>query len=259
MLRTLGIPARNVTGFVGGRYNPYGGYYALRQGDAHSWVEAYYDGRGWVTYDPTPTLRAELGPKASMWADLQALVDAIKTRWLTSVVGYDLRTQISLLRKLSQLFASSDSKGSAAKSGDGLHMDGLKRFGRFLVIGALGLGLAIALAIWYSRRRRRVAGPARAVRPEAVQVVRLYRELERVLSAAGHARPAAVTPLEHAQLLAASGFEQAEDVRFVTQTYMRVRFGDGSLDEAEQTQLRAAIARVRRAARQQPAPTQRAG
>jgi protein-glutamine gamma-glutamyltransferase len=252
MLRTLGIPARNVTGFVGGRYNPYGGYYALRQGDAHSWVEVYFDGRGWVTYDPTPTLRGELGPKAGMWADLQALVDAMKTRWLTSVVGYDLRTQIGILRKLATLFASEGGKsGAAAKSGDHAQYEGLKRFGRLFVLGIVVIGLCVATGVWYVRRRRRGPSTARSLRPEAAEVVKLYQELERALQAGGHVRASSVTPLEHAQLVAASGFGSIEDVRLVTESYMRVRFGDGALDEAEREQLRAAIARVRRAVKEQ--------
>jgi hypothetical protein len=220
-------------------------------------VEAYFEGRGWVTYDPTPTLRGELGPKASLWADLQALVDALKTRWLTSVVGYDLRTQISLIRRLSQLFAGSDSKETATRTGDGVHLDGLKRLGRFAVVGVFALGLTIAGVVWYLRRRRGESS-TRAVRPEAAEAVRLYLELERALQAAGQGRAAAVTPVEHAAQLATSGLSYADDVRLVTDSYMRVRFGEGSLDEAEREQLRAAIARVRRAAKQEPVPTQRA-
>ena len=257
MLRTLGIPARNVTGFVGGRYNPYGGYYALRQGDAHSWVEAYFEGRGWVTYDPTPTLRAELGPKASLWADLQALLDALKTRWLTSVVGYDLRTQISILRELSQWFASSDSKKSGARTRDGVQLDGLKRMGRTLVLGALLLGICIAGAIWYSRRRK-VVKSTRAVRPEAAEVVRLYSELERALQAIGLGRAPSSTPVEHADALAANGFSHAADVRLITESYMRVRYGESALDEAERAQLKAALQRVKREARPEQAPTAQA-
>ena len=46
MLRTVGIPSRNVTGFVGGTWNRFGRYYAVREGDAHSWVEAYIDDPG---------------------------------------------------------------------------------------------------------------------------------------------------------------------------------------------------------------------
>ena len=54
---TVGIPSRNVTGFVGGTWNRFGRYYAVREGDAHSWVEAYIDDPvrpAWRTFDPTP-------------------------------------------------------------------------------------------------------------------------------------------------------------------------------------------------------------
>ena len=54
MLRTLGIPSRLVTGFQGGAYNPVSGWSVVRASDAHSWVEAWIDGRGWITFDPTP-------------------------------------------------------------------------------------------------------------------------------------------------------------------------------------------------------------
>ena len=54
MLRTVGVPTRSVNGFYGGEWNSYGHYLAVRQGDAHSWVEVWIDGAGWVTFDPTP-------------------------------------------------------------------------------------------------------------------------------------------------------------------------------------------------------------
>ncbi len=79
MLRALGIPARNVTGFLGGELNPYGGYYALRNGDAHSWVEAYVGG-AWVTYDPTPPAPRAAAARASI-GGVRALLDALRVRW----------------------------------------------------------------------------------------------------------------------------------------------------------------------------------
>jgi transglutaminase-like putative cysteine protease len=54
LLRSLGVPTRSVNGFYGGEWNQYGRYVAIRQGDAHSWVEVYVDGAGWITFDPTP-------------------------------------------------------------------------------------------------------------------------------------------------------------------------------------------------------------
>ncbi len=53
MLRTLGIPARLVTGYGPGERNPLTGYFEVRQSDAHAWVEVFYPGIGWVPYDPT--------------------------------------------------------------------------------------------------------------------------------------------------------------------------------------------------------------
>ena len=247
MLRTIGIPARNVTGFVGGRYNPYGGYYALRQGDAHSWVEAYIEGRGWVTYDPTPVLRGELGPKSNLWADLQALFDALKTRWLTSVVGYDLRTQVNMLRQLSRFFASRDSSAADARGGNASHdFAALKR--QYAWLGWVVLGMLVGLLglRWY-RKRRRARQAMRGLSREVADAVRLYQDLERALESQGKPRPAGATPVEHALALAAAGFPLSDDVRSVTESYMRVRYGGAVLAETERAELRVAIERVRRA------------
>ena len=54
MLRTLGIPSRVVNGFRSDEFNDLTGYYVVRAKDAHSWVEAYFPGYGWQTFDPTP-------------------------------------------------------------------------------------------------------------------------------------------------------------------------------------------------------------
>lgn len=54
LLRSQGIPARLVTGFLGGEYNRLEGYYVVRQVNAHAWVEAWIEGEGWRTFDATP-------------------------------------------------------------------------------------------------------------------------------------------------------------------------------------------------------------
>ena len=55
MLRMLGVPARVAAGFAPGSYNRDSGEYRVRDLDAHSWVEVYFTGIGWVPFDPTPT------------------------------------------------------------------------------------------------------------------------------------------------------------------------------------------------------------
>jgi protein-glutamine gamma-glutamyltransferase len=56
LLRMGGIPARVATGFSAGSFDSETGEYVVRDLDAHSWVEVWYPGYGWVTFDPTPAL-----------------------------------------------------------------------------------------------------------------------------------------------------------------------------------------------------------
>jgi transglutaminase-like putative cysteine protease len=64
LMRALGIPARVVTGYQGGEFNPVDGFLTVRQSDAHAWAEVWLKDRGWVRVDPTATvapLRIERG------------------------------------------------------------------------------------------------------------------------------------------------------------------------------------------------------
>ena len=54
LLRLAGVPARVVTGFAPGRYDAAHHAWQVRDVDAHSWVEVYFEGVGWVAVDPTP-------------------------------------------------------------------------------------------------------------------------------------------------------------------------------------------------------------
>jgi transglutaminase-like putative cysteine protease len=56
MLRTLGIPARVAAGFTPGSYNADTKEYRVRDLDAHSWIDVWFEGIGWVPFDPTPSV-----------------------------------------------------------------------------------------------------------------------------------------------------------------------------------------------------------
>ncbi|MCE2572150.1 transglutaminaseTgpA domain-containing protein [Motilimonas eburnea] len=58
IMRLLGIPARMVTGYQGGEWDPEGGFLTVRQYDAHAWAEVYLDGR-WQRFDPTAFVAPE--------------------------------------------------------------------------------------------------------------------------------------------------------------------------------------------------------
>ena len=73
MLRSLHIPSRIVTGFRGGEFNDLTGQYVVRASDAHSWVEAYFPGSGWISFDPTPAGNL---PTRTGWSRMQLYMDA---------------------------------------------------------------------------------------------------------------------------------------------------------------------------------------
>src|SRR6185369_13224440 len=54
MLRSLGIPARVAVGFTSGSYQASKRRWTVTDHDAHAWVEVWFDGEGWLPFDPTP-------------------------------------------------------------------------------------------------------------------------------------------------------------------------------------------------------------
>jgi len=69
LCRLAGVPARVVTGYSTGNYNPFSGLYEVSLSDAHAWVEIYLQGIGWITMEPTPgfTMPESGGASGSMW------------------------------------------------------------------------------------------------------------------------------------------------------------------------------------------------
>ena len=164
MLRAVGIPSRNVTGFVGGTYNRFGKYYAVREGDAHSWVEAYIDDgphSGWVTFDPTPPAGAQpLESTTGAVVYIRDLLEALSQRWNRYVVGYDLRTQVRLVETISRRYDAMRSQAGLKKTPI---LEKLTR-GPTLA-GAAVLVSIVAYSLW--RRRRTGKSPDARAKADA--------------------------------------------------------------------------------------------
>ncbi|HLV86722.1 MAG TPA: DUF3488 and transglutaminase-like domain-containing protein [Candidatus Sulfotelmatobacter sp.] len=90
MLRTLHIPSRVVNGFRSDEFNDVTGNYVVRAKDAHAWVEAYFPGYGWQTFDPTPGGGSSI-PQG--WARVMLYVDAMSSFWRDWIVSYDTSHQ----------------------------------------------------------------------------------------------------------------------------------------------------------------------
>jgi transglutaminase-like putative cysteine protease len=244
MLRGIGIPARNVTGFVGGEYNSYGNYYAVRQGDAHSWVEALLPGRGWATLDPTPASR-ELYNSNSPFAQVRAMVDAMRAYWMLRVVSYDLRAQVRAVRTMRDFFRGfswpSFGREEARERTEATPAGRLPPL-HWLALGMVAATLVAVVLVFRKRKQEAAQRLSRSAR----QAQRLYRELEQVLAKRGRARPPHVTPEGHVRSLEAEGFAAAPAVRVLTEAYLRARYGaeplapSGDLEQLLQDVKRAA-------------------
>ena len=93
MLRTLRIPSRVVNGFRTSEFNDLTEKYVIRASSAHSWVEAYFPGHGWVSFDPTP---ASPLADATGWGRAMLYLDAAASFWREWVVDYDANHQRAL-------------------------------------------------------------------------------------------------------------------------------------------------------------------
>jgi hypothetical protein len=77
MLRMLGIPVRVASGFAPGTLNEDTKEYVVRDLDAHSWIEVWFAGIGWVPFDPTPSL-APASSQAASFAPLGGTASAAR-------------------------------------------------------------------------------------------------------------------------------------------------------------------------------------
>jgi transglutaminase-like putative cysteine protease len=251
LLRSVGVPTRNVTGFLGGTYNRYGRFYAIRQGDAHSWVEVYDPARGWITFDPTPPAREVPVARTGVLAEIDAVMEALRARWRQYVVSFDLGTQariaMRVMRMLERRHARPGTEGRAGPPSPHAWDDfvnSLKRAARALPWRAIVLAVAVGvpLALWLLRRwRARAVSPRAPHRPHHVQVreaIALARALDTALAARGHVRPPSRSPLGFAEDLARAGSPLAPLAYRVAQRYVAARFGDAPLRAGEFDALR---------------------
>lgn len=118
ILRHWGFPARLVSGYLGGEYNPMGQYFKITEDDAHVWVEAF-DGENWLRIDPTIWIipeRIQLSGDRffkrkefalSQWLKLpdwyretQSWIESVNFKFLVWSEDYDREEQRSVARKL---------------------------------------------------------------------------------------------------------------------------------------------------------------
>ncbi len=225
LARSIGIPARMVTGFLEGEWNSAGGYFIVRQSDAHSWAEVYAGPTaGWVRTDPTP---AEGFTPLVQGTGLANYLDYLHLKWNRYVVNFTNSDQKRLA------FSFRDAGSNV--------VEGLKVLVRGLVLTAdlsrqvlllMLIVLLMALYVVRSRQRRERLAMTRA--PE------FYIEMLRVLRKKGLEKRPQETAMEFARRVCDPG------VREVTEIYQRVRFGSGRCAPEDRNRIRQIIRTLRK-------------
>jgi hypothetical protein len=235
MLRTQGIPARMVTGFLGGTLNPISGQYVIRASDAHTWVEAWLPGRGWSEFDPTPPDPNPRG--ATLWTKLGMYIDAADTFWQEWVVTYDLGRQLLLAERMQSSSRSLRFPRWASQNTAPFDWAALKQWlwqyawavmAAVVLLGAFWKwGPPLVRSVLIRHKLRSLARGEASANDATV----LYRRFLEILAARGYTKPVWLTPLEFAGTLKTPDLQCT--ARQFTAAYHELRFG-GKLDAAPQ-------------------------
>jgi transglutaminase-like putative cysteine protease len=215
LMRGAGIPARVVTGYMGGQMNPLGGYMIVRQEDAHAWTEVWLQGEGWVRVDPTAAvapIRVESGISAAVprseavpllgrgdYALLQRMRfawDSLANTWNQWVLGYGPERQRQFL-----------SRGGID--------DASWRTLALILLAATGMVVALLLLVTLRKLRARTDDPAQ----------RAYLRFCAKLARRGLPRGAGEGPLDYSTRLAGLRPDLAETVAAITRSYVALRYG----------------------------------
>jgi hypothetical protein len=235
MLRSIGVPARLATGFESGAYNRLTGQWVMRASDAHAWVEAWLPGRGWTTFDPTPSDPNRAASPALVGAALY--LDAARAFWSRWVVNFDPTRQGTLADHLDEAARVAgirwfDSLWDTGNTWQRRAAAWLRRWGPWLAAGILfaaGLRRFGARAIRALHLGLRVAR-ARRDPATARDATLLYERMLAIVERRGYRKPPWFTPDEFAASLPPGAL--AATVAEFTVAYNALRFGRRAADRA---------------------------
>ena len=231
LARSVGVPTRNVNGFLGGEWNDQG-YVAIRAGVAHSWAEVFFPGVGWVTFDATPASEDVLGRGSDSAVDrMHRFFDTLRFQWTKWVIDYDLGQQLSLLHGMGSAFKDG---ARSVKHAAASFKDWLVQHWPWLVIVTALAALFTFLLVRF--RRRRGTGSARDRRRSATAAAYLAA-LEHYASR-GHVRGVATTPREFASAIIDRDLPGAAAMAQLTALHYSIEFG-GRMDASSLDECRA--------------------
>lgn len=247
MLRYLGIPARIGAGFTSGQYDQETGRWTVTDHDAHTWVEVWFRGYGWLPFDPTPG-RGDLDGSysaasvgfnaAAVTAAIAAGLDAADFKLETDRFDRGAATG----RGAAGRDLPGDISGTASGGSEGSLL-------RLLALGALALAAGIGLLKLVLRRARFLTRDPRRV------AAACRRELEEFLADQKITVPESATPAELGEVVRQ---EVALDVAPFVDAVTAARYGRPERAEEAARRARRELRRIERALRRRLSVWERA-
>ncbi|HEX4797414.1 MAG TPA: DUF3488 and transglutaminase-like domain-containing protein [Humisphaera sp.] len=265
MCQSLGLQARMVVGFHCDADSLVGGYYLVRQSNAHAWVEVLTT-NGWKTFDPTSAIGAP-PRKLSLWENVRNLINYLDFAYAKSVIAYDGEHQTNLRQRGSDWVTNAVIRIAA-------FIDAIRRahFGRgdprlaeeagladrfwtiairsFVALMALCLTIAVGGYLWsrYQLRRRAARiGIASLPLDEQLRLARqlgFYDDLLRLLARHQIDFAREQTPREFSRSLLYLPASAYSTVLRLTELFYRVRYGKSELTPGRHRHLASALARL---------------
>jgi hypothetical protein len=220
MLRSLGIPARVVTGFRGGEFNEGDQSYTIRASMAHLWVEVLFPGLGWVRFDTSPmNADVRIGTFASIAQYLSTLRLRASMWWYAEIIGFDRGLQIERLRNFSLGLINTFTGATSAPA-----TDLTQRAPTRLPLGYLLLASLVATGGAWLIFRRTQDNTAILLTSDQARAARLYRRCCRLLERHGISC-AGKTAEEILHAAREHPAVDREKLRMLLDAYNEMRFG----------------------------------
>lgn len=231
MLRSQGVPARFATGYDSGHRDLLSGYFEVKQSDAHSWVEVYFPGTGWVEFDPTHAVplasRGAEVPAAAALKKLAKFIGALLPTGVLKEIGGAVAGTIGAVLRVITSSASSLAGGLVVFAG---------------LVWAIRSGTP---RLRRAFRRRRLLSPIRENEPASL-VVGAFRKIQSAGAGSGLSRPPNLTPKEYGHLLKGGTNADHDDIDVVVGILERQIYGGEAIHEQEALVARDAAMRVAR-------------
>jgi transglutaminase-like putative cysteine protease len=231
MLRSIDVPARYVTGFLPGEYNDVGGDYIIRGSDAHAWVEVFFNGYGWIPFDPTPPSNEPRG----LLSRFGLYWDWFQLTWNEWFINYDFSHQLALGKNVHDSTRSWNDHMRTFYHREQervlhriLELDRRTEGSRYFLPGVLVCLLVMLFGLrggWMVRSAvARWRLRARGGNVTASLASLEYSEMLRLLEKRGWTKPHSQTPREFAATIPASNISPL--VAQLTELYHSARFGN---------------------------------